>query len=583
MAPSGSTSSPPIPDELATTLAGLPKAERTRLLEMLFMTADAAFWTIDVDARTVAFSRGLDMILGHHAEALRSFDAVEVLLHPEDHDRVVKGVRAAKQSGAASWTDEFRSARADGTYAVVRARAAFLRERGRLRRMIGALVDVSRVAALDAELDAQAEELIDRSAEARSERIRRELVERAVGDAVREWDLAADTCSWNDAVHELFGYARGEVGASGDWWRDRIHPDDRDRVDGALARLFEGAEDAWADTYRFRGAHGTYFHVRDRGSVMRDADGRALRLVGAMRPMPPVPDDRDRASDLTVRQAEVLALIRRGLSNKEIAARLGIGEQAVKEHVSRMLERTGARNRTALVELAATTDLALVEVGPDDAVADVAVGVAVLRGPTHVIAALDGRFREAAHHRDVFGPPLREALPALAGQGIIELADHVLLTGRTYAAPEVVLRTEEGGRPMVRTGSLRAVPVRNAHGALDGVLVVAVETTDRRTERRGPLRLARQQVLSMRGWPIGAVLVDASGRILDMNDAAAGAPAAARATAMDLARTALASDRPLVERRRVAGALLSASASPVRDAGRVVAATVTFAVVRAPR
>lgn len=51
-------------------------------------------------------------------------------------------------------------------------------------------------------------------------------------------------------------------------------------------------------------------------------------------------------TDLTPRQQDIHTLLREGLSNRDIAARLGIGEGTVKLHVSAVLRRLGARNRT---------------------------------------------------------------------------------------------------------------------------------------------------------------------------------------------------------------------------------------------
>jgi DNA-binding NarL/FixJ family response regulator len=50
--------------------------------------------------------------------------------------------------------------------------------------------------------------------------------------------------------------------------------------------------------------------------------------------------------DLTPRESEVLACITQGRSNREIAEELKIAEKTVRIHVSSLLEKMGARDRT---------------------------------------------------------------------------------------------------------------------------------------------------------------------------------------------------------------------------------------------
>ena len=54
---------------------------------------------------------------------------------------------------------------------------------------------------------------------------------------------------------------------------------------------------------------------------------------------------------LTNREQQLLLLISRGLTNKEIASHLQLSDQTVRNHVHRMLRKLGADNRHAAVEM----------------------------------------------------------------------------------------------------------------------------------------------------------------------------------------------------------------------------------------
>jgi DNA-binding NarL/FixJ family response regulator len=63
-------------------------------------------------------------------------------------------------------------------------------------------------------------------------------------------------------------------------------------------------------------------------------------------------DDDDIEEPLTPREVEVVELLAEGLSNKAIAARLGISDQTVKFHVASICGKLGAANRTGAVRRA---------------------------------------------------------------------------------------------------------------------------------------------------------------------------------------------------------------------------------------
>ena len=88
------------------------------------------------------------------------------------------------------------------------------------------------------------------------------------------------------------------------------------------------------------------------------APGVTRRLIAEFaRRRPPAPARLACLDALTPRETEVLRLIAEGLANAEIAARLTIGEQTVKTHVSRILTKLDLRDRAQAVAAAYETGL----------------------------------------------------------------------------------------------------------------------------------------------------------------------------------------------------------------------------------
>ena len=73
----------------------------------------------------------------------------------------------------------------------------------------------------------------------------------------------------------------------------------------------------------------------------------------------PEPEEKDTSvlSSLTERELEVLTLMGRGCSNREIGAELFVAEATVKTHVGRVLAKLGARDRVQAVIIAFETGL----------------------------------------------------------------------------------------------------------------------------------------------------------------------------------------------------------------------------------
>jgi len=119
-----------------------------------------------------------------------------------------------------------------------------------------------------------AEEALRRSEE------RFQLAARATNDVLWDWDFATGLIWRNDGMRRVFGHTESsammaERGAL-------MHPDDRERVSRSLDEFLASQRDTWTAEYRFGRVDGSYAWVLDRGIVLRDPDGKAIRMIGSM-------------------------------------------------------------------------------------------------------------------------------------------------------------------------------------------------------------------------------------------------------------------------------------------------------------
>ncbi len=105
---------------------------------------------------------------------------------------------------------------------------------------------------------------------------------RATSDVIWDLNLITESLWWNENFTKVFGYPREDVDRTVKSWYDATHPDDRDRVESGMRRLIASGGESWSDEYRFRRRDGSYAEVLDRGHVIRDSAGKAVRMIGAM-------------------------------------------------------------------------------------------------------------------------------------------------------------------------------------------------------------------------------------------------------------------------------------------------------------
>lgn len=109
-----------------------------------------------------------------------------------------------------------------------------------------------------------------------------DIVAKATSDTIWDWKIQEDEISWNKGIESVFGYKEYEVGNSSQWWFDKIHPEDSIKMSIKLYSFIEQKTEKWQDQYRFRCADNSYKYVLDRGFLLKDENGKAIRMIGAI-------------------------------------------------------------------------------------------------------------------------------------------------------------------------------------------------------------------------------------------------------------------------------------------------------------
>lgn len=107
------------------------------------------------------------------------------------------------------------------------------------------------------------------------------LVTKATHDIIWDWNLqTGEVYSDIAAMPDADGHSSAAI-HNIDNWNKRIHPDDANRWFKTIEKIKKSKDDFFELEYRILDHSGDYKHIFDRGYVVRDAKGKALRLIGA--------------------------------------------------------------------------------------------------------------------------------------------------------------------------------------------------------------------------------------------------------------------------------------------------------------
>lgn len=108
-----------------------------------------------------------------------------------------------------------------------------------------------------------------------------ELATKATTEIIWDWDMENNHTFRSDNFEKIFGYVRQDSINNDSFWRSNIHPEDLEWVDKNLQKAISGTADTWSEEFRIKRKDGEYIYVIDKGIILRDRYGKAIRMIGS--------------------------------------------------------------------------------------------------------------------------------------------------------------------------------------------------------------------------------------------------------------------------------------------------------------
>jgi PAS domain S-box-containing protein len=110
---------------------------------------------------------------------------------------------------------------------------------------------------------------------------RHALALQGANDGLWDWDVREDHLYFSPRWKQMLGYGEEEVGDAPGEWLGRVHQDDRSGLTQSLDAHLSGTSRHFEHEHRVQHRDGTYRWMHARGMAVRDARGRATRVVGS--------------------------------------------------------------------------------------------------------------------------------------------------------------------------------------------------------------------------------------------------------------------------------------------------------------
>jgi PAS domain S-box-containing protein len=245
--------------------------ERKKIEERFRLAAQVSsdlIYEWDIKSDTLAWFGNFEKSLGYAlGEIPHTIEAWVKLIHPDDIVMLADAVEYHRNSTEPIFY-EYRVKRKDGAWRYWSDFGTpILNDEGRPCKWIGTCTDITE--------RKQAEEALRCSEE------RYALAQKTGNIGSWDWDIISNNLHWSEQIEPMFGFTQGQFGATYDAFLECVHPEDRQSViDSVNESVDEDKE--YNIEHRIIWPDGTVKWISETGSVFRDDDDKAIRMLGVV-------------------------------------------------------------------------------------------------------------------------------------------------------------------------------------------------------------------------------------------------------------------------------------------------------------
>jgi PAS domain S-box-containing protein len=251
------------------------------LLDAIVENAEVGIAVADLDGHFIIYNQAMVELIGVQQQDSRTYDWPNLYnIHDRNTRKIVQKsdlpmARAMQGESVKNEVYLIKNPVKGDVYLSVSSSAI----RDQAGRIVAGMVidrDVTQQTVYEQNLKTVIEEL-------KQSNLRFKYATQAASDAIWDLNLVTKEVYWGEGFKSLFGQKAGDVFPNEDFWANYIAPEDKERVIKSIQEVINNpGQSLWEDEFRFKKGDNTFAMVTDKAIVIRDAQGKAVRMIGAM-------------------------------------------------------------------------------------------------------------------------------------------------------------------------------------------------------------------------------------------------------------------------------------------------------------